>query len=142
MISEVVAYAASRATSGAVESISRRAAWFAFGGVVLLFGLFFAIMAAFWIVEPIYGAVKSAGLIAGGCLIAGLLCFAVPGAVQLVQRRRANQQAEATTPVNETIQAVNVEAAEAIDYFGPVRVMATAFMFGMSAGKQLRRTGT
>ena len=44
MISEVVGYAASRATSGAVESISRRAAWYAAGGVVLLFGLFFAVL--------------------------------------------------------------------------------------------------
>lgn len=142
MISEVVAYAASRATSGAVESISRRAAWFAFGGVVLLFGLFFAVMAAFWIVEPIYGPVTSAGLIAGGCLLVGMVSFAVPGAVQLVQRRRAKQQAQETTPVNQSIQAVNVEAAEAVDYFGPVKVMATAFMFGMGAAKQLRRTGT
>jgi hypothetical protein len=142
MISEVVAYAASRATSGAVENISRRAAWFAVGGVVLLFGLFFAVLAAFWLIEPMYGPIQSAGLVAGACLTIGLLCFAIPGIVQVAQRRREKAKASAGPPVNETIQAVNAEAAEAVDYFGPLRVMATAFMFGLGAAKQLRQTRT
>ena len=142
MISEVVAYAASRATSGAVENISRRAGWFAVGGVVLLFGLFFAVLAAFWLIEPHYGPVQSAVLVASSCLVIGVLCFVIPGAVQVVQRRRAKEKIAAGPPVNETLEAVNVEAAEAVDYFGPLRVMATAFMFGMGAAKQLRRART
>ena len=81
MISEVGAYAASRATSGAVETISRRAAWFAAGGVVLLFGLFFAILAAFWIIEPYYGPVQAAILVASACLVIGVACFVIPGNV-------------------------------------------------------------
>jgi hypothetical protein len=142
MISEVVAYAASRATSGAVENISRRAGWFALGGVVLLFGMFFAVLAAFWIIEPYYGMVQSAALVASACLVLGLLCFVIPGMVQAIQLRRAKQKIADGPPVNETLEAVNVEAAEAVDYFGPLRVMATAFMLGMSAAKQLRRART
>jgi Putative Actinobacterial Holin-X, holin superfamily III len=138
MISEVVAYAANRATSGAVENISRRAGWFAVGGVVLLFGLFFAVLAAFWIIEPHFGPVQSALLVASTCLFFGLLCFVIPGIVQVVQRRRAKEKIAAGPPVNETLEAVNAEAAEAVDYFGPLKVMATAFMLGMSAAKQLR----
>lgn len=138
MIGEVVAYAASRATSGAVDSISRRAAWFAAGGALLLLGLIFAVMAAFWTMEPIYGSVQSAGLIAGVCLIFALVLFVVPGAAQWMQRQRDKEKAKVADPVADTIQAVNVEAAEAVDYFGPLKVMVTAFMFGMGAAKQLR----
>jgi hypothetical protein len=142
MLSEVFAYAASRATSGAVDNISRRAGWFAVGGVVLLFGFFFAVLAAFWMIEPHFGPVQSAILVASTCLFVGLLCFVVPGIVQVVQQRRAKEKIAASPPVNETLEAVNTEAAEAVDYFGPLKVMATAFMFGVSAAKQLRRART
>jgi Putative Actinobacterial Holin-X, holin superfamily III len=142
MLSEVVAYAASRATSGAVDSISRRAGWFAAGGVVLLFGFFFAVLAAFWMIEPQFGPVQSAVLVATTCLVFGLLCFIIPGVVQVVQRRRAKEKIATGPPVNETLEAVNTEAAEAVDYFGPLKVMATAFMLGVSAAKQLRRART
>ncbi len=142
MISEVVGYAASRATSGAVESISRRAAWYVAGGVVLLFGLFFAVLAVFWIIEPYYGPIQAAVLVASACLVAGLACFVIPGIVQFVQRKRVKVQSASTSVVEETLEAVNTEAAEAVDYFGPLKVMATAFMFGLGAAKQLRGAGT
>lgn len=139
MISEVVAYAASRATNGAVESISRRAAWIAAGSVVLLFGLIFVVLAAFWTIEPIYGPVQTATLIASACLFVAMLCFVVPSALQFLQRQRVIAKSKDSDPVTETIDAVNVEAAEAVDYFGPLKVMATAFMLGLGAAKQLRR---
>ena len=138
MISEVVAYAASRATNGAVENISRRAAWLAAGSIVLLFGLFFVVLAAFWTIEPIYGPVQTAALIATACLVVALLCFVVPSALQFLQRQRVIAKSKDSDPVTETIDAVNVEAAEAVDYFGPLKVMATAFMLGFGAAKQLR----
>jgi hypothetical protein len=139
MISEVVGYAASRATSGALESISRRAVWFVAGGVVLLFGLVFAVLAAFWLIEPFYGPVQAAILVASACLVAALACFVVPSVVQFVQRKREKDKLASGPAVNETLEAVTAEAAEAVDYFGPLKVMATAFMFGMGAAKQLRR---
>jgi hypothetical protein len=139
MISEVVAYAASRATNGAVENISRRAAWLAAGSIVLLFGLFFVVLAAFWTIEPIYGPVQTAALIATVCLVVALLCFVVPSALQFLQRQRVIAKSKETDPMTETIDAVNVEAAEAVDYFGPLKVMASAFMLGFGAAKQLRR---
>ena len=138
MIGDLVAYAASRATSGAVESVSKRAAWFLAGGLVLLLGCFFAILAAFWTLEPVYGPIQSAGLIAVGCVVTALLCFVVPGITQFFQKQRAKQMAKVADPVTDTIKAVNVEATEAVDYFGPLKVMATAFMVGMGAAKQLR----
>ncbi len=139
MIGEFIAYAANRATSGAVDNISRRAAWFAVGGAVSLLGLIFALLAAYWTIEPVYGPVQSAALIAGGCLSVAVLCFVVPSVVQAVQRQRVKVKAQVADQVTDTMQAVKVEAAEAVDYFGPVRVMVTAFMFGMGAAKQLRR---
>ncbi len=138
MIGEVVAYAASRATSGAVENISRHAMWFAAGIFVLLLGCFFAVLAAFWSLEPIYGAINSATGIAIVAIAAGMFCFVVPGIVQYFQRRRAIEAAKAADPVAETIKAVNIEASEAVDYFGPARVLATAFMVGVGIARQLR----
>ena len=142
MISEVVAYAANRATGGAVDSISRRAGWYAAGGVVFLFGAMFAIMAAFWYLEPRYGTTQSAAFIAGACVLAALLCFAVPTAIEAAKQRKAKadlQSAAAAAGTSETMQAVNDEATEAIDYFGPIRVMVTAFMFGLGAAKQAKQ---
>lgn len=139
MISEVVAYAASRATNGAVESISRRAAWLAAGSVVLLFGLIFVVLAAFWTIEPVYGPVPTAMLIATACLVVAMTCFVLPSALQFLQRQRAIAKSKETNPVTETFDAVNVEAAEAVDYFGPLKVMATAFMLGFGAAKEFRR---
>mgnify|MGYP001187786638 CR=1 FL=1 len=138
MIGEFVAYAAGRATGGAVESASRRAAWFVAGGLVLLLGCTFALVAAFWTLEPLYGSIQSAGFIAAGCVVLALLCFVIPAMEQWVERRRSQQKAIASSPVAETINAVNVEATEAVDYFGPLKVVTTAFMVGMSAAKQFR----
>jgi ABC-type transport system involved in cytochrome bd biosynthesis fused ATPase/permease subunit len=138
MIGDFLTYAATRATNGAVENVSRRAGWYAAGASVLLCGLFFVVLAAFWTLEPSYGAVQTAGIIAGICMILALLCFVVPSVVQAQQHRRAVEKARAVDPVTETIEAVNVETAEAVDYFGPMKVVLTAFMLGMGAAKQLR----
>lgn len=139
MIGEVMAYAASRAAGGAAENISRRAAWFAAGGAIFVLGLVFAVLAAFWALQPHYGPIQSAAMIAGASLLAALVCFAVPAMVQAGQKSRAKANAETVSPVAETIDAVKVEAAEAVDYFGPAKVMASAFMLGLGAAKQLRR---
>lgn len=138
MIGDVVAYAASRATSGAVESISRRAIWYIAGGLVLLLGCFFAVLAAFWTLKPVYGSIPTAIGIAVVAAAGGLMCFVVPGIVQYRQSRRAAEAAKVADPVTETIKAVNVEASEAVDYFGPAKVLATAFMVGVGVARQLR----
>ncbi len=142
MIGEVFAYAANRATSGAVESISKRAVWFVAGGLVLLLGCFFAVLAAFWTLEPIYGPIQSAGFIAASCLILALVCFVIPAVSQYFQRRRARIAAKTANPVTETIKAVTEEANEAVDYFGPLQVMASAFMLGMGLARQIKGTAT
>lgn len=139
MLGDLVAYAANRAAGGAVENASRRAVWYAAGVSVLLCGLFFVVLAVFWSLEPEYGAINAAAIIAGTCIGLALLCFIVPGVVQAVQHSRAVQKAKTTDPVTETIETVKVETQEAVDYFGPVRVMLTAFVFGMGAAKQIKR---
>jgi hypothetical protein len=140
MIGDVLAYAANRATSGAVESISKRAVWFVAGGLVLLLGCFFAVLAAFWTLEPLYGPIQSAGFIAGACLILALVCFVVPAVSQYFQKRRARIAAKTADPVAETIKAVNVETTEAVDYFGPLQVVASAFTLGMGVARQIKGT--
>lgn len=139
MISELVTYAASRAANGAVENFSRRAAWLAAGSIVLVFGLIFVVLAAFWTIEPIYGPVQTAMLIATACLVVAMLCFVLPAALQYLQRQRAIAKSAETAPAAETIHAANVEAAEVVDHFGLMKVMATAFMLGFGAAKEFRR---
>lgn len=145
MIGEVVAYAANRATGGAVDSISRRAGWYVAGGLIFLFGAMFAIMAAFWYLEPRYGTIQSAAAIAAVCIFSAIMCFAVPGAVETMKKRRAQAEVRAAAtaagvaPASETAQAVHAEAVEAVDFFGPFRVMLTAFMFGMGVAKQAKQ---
>ncbi len=144
MIGEFLAYAANRATSGAVESVSRLALWYGAGVSILLCGLFFVVLAAFWTLEPSYGPIQAAGIIAGTCIFLSLLCFVVPGIVSYVHKQRAIEKAKAASadPVAETIETVKSETADAVDYFGPIKVMLTAFMFGIGAAKQMRRTIT
>ena len=140
MIGEFLAYAANRATSGAVESVSRRAVWYGAGVSILLCGMFFVVLAAFWGLEPKFGPIQAAAIISGACAGLAVVCFVVPGIVQYMQRQRAVEKAKtvASDPVAETINTVKSETKEAVDYFGPVKVMLTAFMFGLGAAKQIR----
>ena len=138
MIGDVIAFAASRATGGAVETVSRRALWFGIGAFGAIVGVIFLVMAAFWTIEPMFGTVQSAALIAAGCIVTALVCFLVPTVVEYSQKQRAKRKTEEVGQVAETIATVKTEAVEAVDYFGAARVMATAFMFGLGTARRLK----
>jgi hypothetical protein len=135
MLGQLLAYAASRATSDAVEGISRRIVWSVAGGVVLVLGLVFGVIALFMYLQARMTPIEAAVAIAAGCVIVALVCFSIPGIVNAIARARHRQQ----DPVTETVAAVQEETREAVDYFGPLKVMASAFMVGFGAARQLRR---
>jgi MFS family permease len=131
MLGDAVLYAASRATSTAIENVSRRATWTALAATFLICGLVFALILAFWLAEPMLGALRAAGAIAIACVVVGLLCLAMPWLIERADRMRRQQ----TSPV----AVVEEEAKEAVDYFGALQVVGAAFLFGIGAARRLKR---
>ncbi|MTD96284.1 hypothetical protein GIW81_18240 [Hyphomicrobium sp. xq] len=135
MIGDAVLYAASRATHSALENVSRRLTWMAISGVFLVAAMVLAIIAAYMVAEPRFGPLAAIGIIAGGCVLAGLISMSVPVIIDKAEARRRNKGSSVSTAV----AAVDEEAKQAVDYFGALQVVGTAFLFGLGAARRLRR---
>lgn len=135
MIGDAVLYAASRATHNALENVSRRITWTAIAAAFFIATLVLALIAAYLIVEPRFGSLQAVAAIGAGCLLAGLLALSVPVMVDRVVAWRQTR----TSPMQAAMVAVDEEAKEAVDYFGALQVVATAFMFGLGAARRLKR---
>lgn len=135
MIGDAVLYAASRATHSAIENVSRRVTWTAIAAAFLLIALVLAIIATYLFAEPRLGPMQAVLLLAAGCAMAGIVSLSVPWMIEKAEERR---RAHASS-VAAAIATVDEEAKEAVDYFGALQVVATAFLFGLSAARRLRR---
>lgn len=138
MLGNIALFFANRAAGGAVESIARWASW---GAVAALFGVcafVFALIAVFWSIEPVYGSINAAALIAASLFVLALACVAAPSILDMLERQAAERVAAQTGPIASTVQAVNQETAAAVDYFGPVQVVVSAFLVGMRTAHQFR----
>ena len=135
MIGDAVLYAASRATHSAIDSVSRRMTWMAVAGVFLTTAMVLAIIAAYMVAEPKFGSLITIGMIAGVCVLAGLGSLSVPMLFEKVEARRRTK----SSPMSTAVTAVDQEAKEAVDYFGAMQVVGTAFLFGLGAARRLRR---
>jgi hypothetical protein len=134
MIGEMILYAANRATHGAVENVARKASWGGFAVFLLLVGTIFSLIVAFWWLDGKYSAIVAGAIIAAGCFIVGTLCLLMPGFLDRLEAR-AKKPAD---PVADTVNAVKVEVTEAVDYFGPLRVVASAFMLGLGIARSVK----
>lgn len=136
MIGEAVGYAASRAASEVAEPVARWLLWGS-AAVLLLIGAFaFGLVATYWYLAEQYGSLAAAGFTAIGCLILALVALAIPPLISWYNRHFDTRPDTATA----TIEAVQQEAREVVDYFGAAKVMATAFMFGLGAARRVRRS--
>ena len=135
MIGEAVLYAASRATHNAVENVSRRVTWTAIAGVFLLAAMVLAIIAAYLLAEPRLGALQALALIAGVCVLIALVSMSVPAMIERAEARRRDKGSALATAA----AAVDAEAKQAVDYFGAMQVVGTAFLFGLGAARRLKR---
>ena len=135
MIGDAVLYAASRATHSAIENVSRRVTWMAISGVFLIAAMVLAIIAAYMVAEPRFGPLGAVAIVAGGCVLAGLVSMSVPAIVEKAEARRRDKG----SPVSTAVAAVDDEAKQAVDYFGALQVVGTAFLFGLGAARRLRR---
>jgi len=59
----------------------------------------------------------------------------VPVIIEKAEARRRNKG----SPVSTAVAAVDEEAKQAVDYFGALQVVGTAFLFGLGAARRLRR---
>jgi hypothetical protein len=135
MLGDAVLYAASRATHSAIENVSRRVTWMAVAGVFLTAAMVLAIIAAYMVAEPKFGSLITIGMIAGVCVLAGLVSLSVPVLIEKAEARRRTK----SSPMSTAVAAVDQEAKEAVDYFGAMQVVGTAFLFGLGAARRLRR---
>ena len=134
MIGDAVLYAASRATHSALDNVSRRLTWTAISGAFLFAAMVLAIIAAYMVAEPRFGPLAAIGIIAAGCVLAGLISMSVPVIIDKAEARRRNKG----SPVSTAVAAVDEEAKQAVDYFGALQVVGTAFLFGLGAARRLR----
>jgi hypothetical protein len=141
MLSSLFKYAATRVAGEAVDGLARRALW---GGVAALFmttSFVLGLMIAFWIFEPQYGAVPTAIAIAGVCVTLALISMAVPVFIDWRKRRAAVAAKASVSEPSVVVQASNAlqdETEAAVDYFGAIQVIASAFVFGLGAARQIR----
>ena len=135
MIGDAVLYAASRATHSALENVSRRLTWTVISGAFLFAAMVLAIIAAYMVAEPRFGPLAAIGIIAAGCVLAGLISMSVPMMIDKVEARRRDKG----SPMSTAVAAVDEEAKQAVDYFGALQVVGTAFLFGLGAARRLRR---
>lgn len=134
MLGDALLYAASRATSNAVDSMSRNATWYIIATTFLICGLVFGLVLAFWLLEPEVGAFLAAAYIAAGCALVGVVCLLVPTLARWLEA--ATPQSE--SPVAATMAVVDEEAREAVDYFGALQVVGSAFMLGVGTARRLK----
>jgi uncharacterized membrane protein YedE/YeeE len=140
MLGNIVLYLANRAASGAAGSVSRWASWGAAAALFLASALVFALVALYWWLETQYGPIRAAGIVASGAAMAGVICLSAPAIMDAMERRAMAREREKVGPVGVTVEAVNKETEAAIDYFGPLQVLASAFLVGLSTGRKLRGT--
>ena len=135
MIGDAVLYAASRATHSALENVSRRLTWVAIAALFLLAAFVLAIVALYTVLEPEFGTLRSMALIGGGCALLGIFCLSMPWMIERADKNSLNQG----SPTANAVAAVDQEAKQAVDYFGALQVVGTAFLFGLGAARRLRR---
>lgn len=138
MLGSLFSFAAARFAGDAVDGLARRALWGGLAAILLLTGFIFGLMILFWVFEPQYGAVTVAAAIAASCFVAALCSLAIPPLTEWVKKRKAGAPTS-SNPVAQTVAAVSEETEAAVDYFGAVQVVASAFMFGLGAARQIRR---
>lgn len=135
MLGNLFLYAANRATHGAVGNVARQASWGGLAAFLMLAGAIFSLVVAFVVLDARVGAASASVIIAAGCFVAGLVCLSMPQLLDWMETKPKSTTAEA---IVDTSAVVHEEMTQAVDYFGAVRVVASAFLLGLNAARQLK----
>jgi len=138
MLGNLLLYAANRATHAAVGDVTRQATWSIVAAVLLLAGGIFSLVVAFMLLAESVGPESAAVILAAACFVAGIVCWWMPSVLAKAEKAEAAAKAADTAPLAETSAVVHDEMTQAVDYFGAVRVVASAFLLGFGAAKQLK----
>jgi hypothetical protein len=139
MIGDAVLYAA-RATSTAIDNVSRWAVWTVAASAFLLCALVSALILVYQLAEPKVGTVAAVALISAGCLLIGLVCLSLPGLIERAQHRRAQTDINAG-PVAAAVAAAAGEETKrsvALQQTVALQVVAAAFLLGLEAARRLK----
>ncbi len=139
MLGNIALYMANRAASGAVVPLARWAAWGAVAGVFFITAIVAGLMGLYTWLEPQFGAVSSLLIISAAALVAALVAIAIPVSVDAMDRAARQRELEQKGAIASTTEAVEGEAAAAVDYFGPLQVVSSAFLVGLSTGRRFKR---
>ena len=135
MLGEMIRYAANRAMGGAVDSAARHAAWAAAAIFLIGVGTVFSLIVAFWLLDARYSATAAGIAIAALCFVVASIFFMMPRLLDWLESKSKKQ----VDPVAETAAVVQEEVAGAVDYFGPIRVVASALMLGVGIARSIKR---
>ena len=97
-----------------------------------------AMLIAYWLLEPQLGFLQSAVILASACAVAGLATLLIPGLLDRSKKAATYAQQE-TSLTAQPVASVKADVDAAVDYFGALQVVASAFMFGIGAARQVRR---
>ncbi|HWK34499.1 MAG TPA: hypothetical protein VNR51_12580 [Hyphomicrobium sp.] len=109
--------------------------WTAVGAAFFIATLVFALVAAYLLLRPALGSLGAVAALAGACCLVGIAALYMPTLIEKAEERNR----ASGTPVANAVAAVDEEAHEAVDYFGALRMVSAAFLFGLGAGRRLRR---
>ncbi len=138
MLGKLFSFAASKAAGEAVDGIARRAIWGGLAAVLFIFSFAMAMLIAYWLLEPKLGFLQSALILALACAVAGLAAVLIPGLLDRSKKAATYAQQE-TSLTAQPVESVKADVDAAVDYFGALQVVASAFMFGIGAARQVRR---
>ena len=135
MFGEMIRYAANRAMGGAVDSAARHASWGAAAIFLIGVGTVFSLIVAFWMLDARYSATAAGITIAALCFVVASILLMMPRLLNWLESESKSQDGS----VAETAAVVQEEVAGAVDYFGPIRVVASALMLGIGIARSIKR---
>ena len=137
MFGNLAIYLANRATGGAVTTMTRWVGWGAIAAVFGIVALVFAIMCLFWVLEVRIGSIEAAGILALGCVLIAGICIATPAIMDAAERREEQRKRAQVGNVQTVVTTAHKEGEKVVDYFGPLQVIASAFLIGLRTGRQV-----
>ena len=138
MLGQLFSYAASRIAGPAVDGLARRAVWGGLAAVLLLTSFVAFLLITFWTFEPRYGAVRVASFIAIGCIVSALFALSIPPIIEWA-KKHPSPAGVGDGVASQSAVTLNEETKAAVDYFGALQVVASAFVFGLGAARRLRK---
>jgi hypothetical protein len=134
MLGQATLYALKRLTTNAIEHVSREAIWGAIAATLLVSAFVFALVAAYLLIQPIVGSAGAAALVGAGCAVMGVICFFMPTLIEAMKRKRHEELPPGVT----ALTIAKDEAKAAVDFFGPLRLVGSAFTLGLGLGRRLK----